>query len=230
VKIYQITKTDKSTREILTKYAVFVVTFTSGTDVRKVLKISKLCHCIIRWEKLKNSRPVRHCYNCQVFGHSSNFCGKPPKCVKCDQHHATKDCTKPTGSPPKCTNCGGPHPANYSGCPQYLQQIQYNRQPQRPTQREKPIPMPFNYQQTQSPALKIHASPGSQESTWVQVTSRSTQPTTAQPASTVADTIKSLLALFDYQKLCVQLRSLVIQLQESKDPILFMLRANLHQI
>jgi hypothetical protein len=51
VKILQITKTDTSTRKILTRYPVFVVTFTSGTDVRKVLQISKLCHCIIRWEK-----------------------------------------------------------------------------------------------------------------------------------------------------------------------------------
>ena len=52
-----------------------------------------------------------------------------------------------------------------------------------------------------------------------QVTSRSTQPTTVQPLNSVADTIKSLLALFDYQKLYVQLRSLIIQLQDAKDPI-----------
>jgi len=159
IKVYQITKTDKSTREVLTIYQVFVVTFTPGTDVRKVLQISKLCHCIIRWDKFKNLRPVRQCYNCQAFGHSSNFCGKPSKCVKCDQQHATKDCTKPTGSPPKCTNCGGPHPAYFSGCPQYLQQIQYlqqnTRRPQRPMQSAKPTPTPFKYQQTQFPALDI---------------------------------------------------------------------------
>jgi hypothetical protein len=83
----------------------------------------------------------------------------------------------------------------------------------------KPAPTPFNYQQTQFPALNIPAPPLSQQSTWAQVTSQSAQPTTAQPLSSVADTIKSLLALFDYQKLCVQLRSLVIQLQESMGPI-----------
>jgi hypothetical protein len=81
VKIYQITKTDKSTQEVLTRYPVFVVTFSPGTDVRKVLQISKLCHCIIRWEKYKNLRPVQQCYNCQAFGHSSNFCSKSFKCV-----------------------------------------------------------------------------------------------------------------------------------------------------
>jgi hypothetical protein len=48
VKIHQITETDKSTQEVLTRYPVFVVTFTTGTDVRKVLQITRLCHCIIR--------------------------------------------------------------------------------------------------------------------------------------------------------------------------------------
>jgi hypothetical protein len=86
-------------------------------------------------------------------------------------------------------------------------------------QNAKPAPTSFNYPQTQFPALKTSAPPLSQQSTWVQVTSRSAKPTTAQPLSSVADTIKALLALFDYQKLCVQLRSLLIQLQESTDPI-----------
>jgi hypothetical protein len=96
VKIYQITKTDKTTREVLTRYPVFVVTFSPGTDVRKVLQISKLCHCIIRWEKYKNSRPVQQCYNCQAFRHSSNFCGKSSKCVRCDQPHQLKTARKIT--------------------------------------------------------------------------------------------------------------------------------------
>jgi PAX-interacting protein 1 len=58
---------------------------------------------------------VRQCFNCESFGHSSNFCGKPPKCVKCNQPHATKDCMKFNSTPPKCVNCGGEHPANFSG-------------------------------------------------------------------------------------------------------------------
>jgi hypothetical protein len=173
--------------------------------------------------EIKNSRPVRQCFNCQAFGHSSNFCSKPFKCVKRDQLHATKDCKKPTGFPPKCTNCGGPHPANFSGCPQYIQQIQYQQQntrrPQRPTLNAKPTSTPFKYQQIQFPALKTPTTPLSQQSTWAQVTSRNAQPTTAQPLSSVADNIKPLLALFDYQKLYVQLRSLIIQLQDAKDPI-----------
>ena len=94
----------------------------------KVFQHRKLCHCIMRWEKSQNSRPIRQCFNCQFFGHSSKFCGRPPKCVKCDQQHATKDRRKPAGSPPKCVNCGDEHPANYTRCPQYLRQLHHTPQ------------------------------------------------------------------------------------------------------
>ena len=56
-KIYQITKTDKTTREVLTKYPVFVTTFSPGTDTQKVLQITRLCHCIIQWENTKTQDP-----------------------------------------------------------------------------------------------------------------------------------------------------------------------------
>ena len=127
VRISQLTKADRVTHTVITKYPTFVITFPTDTDIRKVLHIHKLCQCIVKWEKFKNSRPVRQCFNCQSFGHSSNFCGKPSKCVKCDQSHASKDCTKPASTPPKCTNCGGDHPANFSGCPRYQQQLQYTQ-------------------------------------------------------------------------------------------------------
>jgi hypothetical protein len=129
VQVTQITKKDKSTQTVITKYPIFVITFQPGTDMHKVLQLHKLCHCIIRWEKYKNSRPVRPCFNCQSLGHSSKFCRQPSKCAKCDQQHASKDCTKPTTSPPKCVNCGGDHPANFTGCPQYLLQLNHTQPP-----------------------------------------------------------------------------------------------------
>ena len=100
-RITQLTKTDKTTHSIITKYPIFVLTFPPGSDLRKILQLHKLCHCIVKWEKFRNSRQINQCFNCQAFGHSSNFCGKPPRCVKCDQPHATKDCPKPVSSPPK---------------------------------------------------------------------------------------------------------------------------------
>lgn len=48
VKISQITKTDKTTQTLITKYPVFVVTFQRSTNVREAKQIKKLCPCIIR--------------------------------------------------------------------------------------------------------------------------------------------------------------------------------------
>jgi len=122
VKISQIMKTDKTTQTLITKYPVLVVTFQPSNDVREALQIKKVCHCIIQWEKYKNTKPVGQCFNYQSFGHSSNFCGKPPKCVKRDQPHAMWECKKPIRMPPKCINCGGTHLANFTDCPSYQQQ------------------------------------------------------------------------------------------------------------
>jgi len=47
VKISQITKTNKTTQTIITKYPVFFVTFQPGIDVREILQIKKLCHSIL---------------------------------------------------------------------------------------------------------------------------------------------------------------------------------------
>jgi hypothetical protein len=80
----------------------------------------------------------------------------------------------------------------------------------------KPAPTPFSYHQTQYPVLKTSTPPLSQQSTWAQVTSRSAQPATTQPPSSVADTI---FLLYSTIKNYVQLRSLLIQLQEANDPI-----------
>jgi hypothetical protein len=40
-----------------------------------------------------------------------------------------------------------------------------------------------------------------------------------QPLSSTIDSIKSILTMFDFRKLCIQLRSLALQLQETTDPI-----------
>jgi hypothetical protein len=201
VRISQITKMDKSTRTVLTRYPIFVITFQPGTGMRKVLQLRKLCHCIIRWEKLKSSRPVRQCFNCQSFGHSSNFCGRPPKCVKCDQQHASKDCTKSANSPPKCVNCGGEHPANFTGCPQYLQQLSHTQRINHPQQRQarstKTTTPPFQYQQSQFPALKTPQPSSLHQQTWAQAATRTSTNTTHQPISSVFESIRSIMAMFD---------------------------------
>ncbi|GFX50466.1 nucleic-acid-binding protein from transposon X-element [Trichonephila clavipes] len=57
------------------------------------------------------------CYRCQEFYHHSRLCNRSPKCLKCSGRHLTAECKKSAKSPAKCANWGGPHPANFSGCP-----------------------------------------------------------------------------------------------------------------
>ena len=220
VRITQITKMDKTTKTVISRYPIFVVTFQPGTDMRKELQLHKLCHCTVRWEKYKNSRPIRQCFNCQSFRHSSTFCGRPPKCVKCDQQHASKDCPKPASSPPKCVNCGGEHPANFTGCPQYLQlnYTQWNNdsQQRRSTKTSNP---PFQYQQSQFPVLKTHQQSSTHQQTWAQATSRSATNSTQQPISSVIESIRAIMAMFNFQQLSTQMRQLASKLQETDDPI-----------
>jgi len=97
--ITEVTKMDKFTQTVITRYPIFVITFQPGTNMRKLLQLHKLCQCIIRWEKFKNSRPVRQCFICQYFGHSSNFCGQPPKCVKYDNSMCRRTAQNPLAPP-----------------------------------------------------------------------------------------------------------------------------------
>jgi PAX-interacting protein 1 len=222
IRISQITKMDKVTREIITKYPVYVVTLPPGTDLRKVHQIQKLCHCIVSWEKFKNSRPIRQCYNCQSFGHSSKHCGKPAQCVKCSLPHATKECSKPTGSPPKCSNCGGDHPANFTGCPKYVQQLQFSQRPTNHRQRAAPTPQPSLSSAQHNPYTNTRPPPPHTPHpprTWANVVAQP-PPAQNQPSSgSIIESIKSILSMFDIQKLCNQVKALASQLQATHDPV-----------
>jgi hypothetical protein len=144
-----------------------------------------------------------------------------PKCVKCDQQRASKDCSKPTGSPPQCTNCGGEHPANFTGCPQYIQQLNYIQR-NNPQQRLSRITTqrnpPFRYQKHSSPNLSPQPTPTSQQS-WAKVTSLPTSEHTQQSTSSVIESIREIIALFNFQQISTQMRHLAIKLQETGDPI-----------
>ena len=58
--------------------------------------------------------PLR-CYQCQVFGHHGNKCGRQAICVNCSMpvHCPVGQCLRPA----KCVNCSGDHPANSEQCP-----------------------------------------------------------------------------------------------------------------
>ncbi|GBP96933.1 Nucleic-acid-binding protein from transposon X-element [Eumeta japonica] len=67
----------------------------------------------------KKSGPGQ-CFRCQLYGHAAQNCYAQPRCVKCREPHATKDCkrSKDSGDIPECVNCNSEgHPASYRGCP-----------------------------------------------------------------------------------------------------------------
>ena len=64
-----------------------------------------------------HGNPLR-CYNCQVFGHHKNKCGRHVVCCNCSKPEHCGPfgvCDKPA----KCVNCSGDHPANSKQCPQW---------------------------------------------------------------------------------------------------------------
>ncbi|KAH7983026.1 hypothetical protein HPB52_008822 [Rhipicephalus sanguineus] len=55
------------------------------------------------------------CYNCQRYGHTSEFCHHSMRCKNCAGPHSHKECRSPAHL--LCANCNGHHAATYSGCP-----------------------------------------------------------------------------------------------------------------
>lgn len=95
---------------------MFLVTFDSKEDVKKIYNIKHILHSIVKVEPVKLSNLIPQCKICQAFGHTKNYCGKEPRRVKCSGKHSTIDCKKLSDQKPKCCNCGQDHPANYRGC------------------------------------------------------------------------------------------------------------------
>jgi hypothetical protein len=198
--VRQLIRMDKPTEQILQKFPIFVVTFQASTDLREVYKTNKICHCIVSWEKYKPKRPIPQCFNCQQFGHSSAYCGRPPKCVKCGQLHPTSDCKKQPSDPPTCANRGGDHPANYSGGPEYQKRLTArNRKPHMQQRTQPPSPPP----QTKAafPATTRTREPPSQPRTWAQIAAQTSRLQHDQTLPTFIGSIKSILSAFNLQAL-----------------------------
>ena len=121
VEVKQMIKKSQENGGEETKIPVFIVTFPPNTQIKNVVQVRRLCYCVIRWEKFKNTRNVIQCYNCQAFGHISNNCHKKPKCMKCAGDHNSRDCLiKEKIKKPKCVNCDGDHVASDVSCSEYL--------------------------------------------------------------------------------------------------------------
>lgn len=114
----------------------FLVQLAPGADLVQFRRIKYLCDCVVRIEKFKpNHSQGTQCYRCQGFGHSSQNCNLPARCVKCTSQHTSSECPKKDRkTPAKCCNCDGEHPANYRNCSariKYLERLHAKIEAQR---------------------------------------------------------------------------------------------------
>jgi len=192
---------------------VFVVTFQPRTDVREVLQIKKLCHCITRWENYKNTKPARQYFNCIFFGHSFNYYCKPQNASSAINYMRSGNAKNPMRAS-KCVNCGGAHPANFPDCPSFQQLNSWHQQQPRLPKTTTPA---SHFKQAYFPALKPSTSPPWRHKIWAQAASQPTTPTDPQSLSKGLETVKSISTMFDIQKQRHNLCSLVLQLQKTSD-------------
>lgn len=133
---------------------LFMLSFTNNTMAKKVFDISYICNTKISIEALKKGRQIPQCKNCQGYNHTSKYCNRQSKCVKCGKNHPSRDCKKALNVNPKCTNCGGIHPANYRGCEVFLK-IQKKRDEQKNNNKPAPSNVPVNTSQQNLSNTKV---------------------------------------------------------------------------
>lgn len=113
----------------------FLVQLSPGTDIMKFRQIKYLCNCVIQIQKFRSGQNMgTQCFRCQSFGHTSNNCNMPSRCVKCTEQHSSTECPiKDRSQPVRCCNCLEDHAASYRMCPTrqlYLERLRSKREEQ----------------------------------------------------------------------------------------------------
>lgn len=114
-----------SVYQMHTKYRPLFMIVTSSAITLKYLQITVkyLMNVRVFIEERQNVKRIIQCHRCQEWGHATSNCFRAPRCLKCAEGHATKDCKKPKETDPKCCNCGGKHPANATICETYQRKL-----------------------------------------------------------------------------------------------------------
>lgn len=136
IKVVQL-KSLKDKKELLN---VYLVHFKSTCDLNEIVKtIRYLCDHKVKWEPYHKSRKnmVTQCNRCQRFGHASNNCNHPFRCIKCISDHEVGQCKITKEDKPACVNCSLEHPANYRNCKVYKEYIKDKKKQSRRPQPDK---------------------------------------------------------------------------------------------
>lgn len=122
---------------------LYLIVMSSAITLRYLQQNVRYLMCVrIFLEERENKKRIIQCHRCQVWGHATSNCYRPPKCVKCGEGHFTRECEKPRELPAKCANCGGAHPASAVSCPIYKFRIGELNSETKKTQSKKYEPAP----------------------------------------------------------------------------------------
>lgn len=103
---------------------LFFVDLEPQANNKDIYDLENLCYHKIKVEPPRKKKEVPQCKNCQIFGHTQNYCFKTPKCVKCGEGHTSLNCPKSKKSKAKCANCGEGHTSNWKGCSAYKKAVE----------------------------------------------------------------------------------------------------------
>lgn len=114
-----------SVYQMHTKFRPLYMIVTSSAITKKYLQntVKFIMSVRVFIEERQNVRRIIQCHRCQEWGHATSNCYRAPRCLKCAEGHATKECSKPKETEPKCCNCGGKHPANATSCKVYQRKL-----------------------------------------------------------------------------------------------------------
>lgn len=71
---------------------LFTIELESKENNKTIYDIDQLLNCKISFEASHHKRTIPQCSNCQMYGHTKNYCTRDSVCVKCAGKHKTLDC------------------------------------------------------------------------------------------------------------------------------------------
>lgn len=173
---------------------LYIITASNELNIKDILKVKKVCYCIITWERYRSKNSITQCFKCQAFDHIAINCFKAPKCVHCAETHLTADCDKNNDENLKCTNCGEKHQANYKNCSVYLKQTSLKLKKNNVLPQYKSNSTNYELRTEDFPKLNPTASASTDSATeMLKDTTWPTQKT--QPKETGNESISSILIL-----------------------------------
>lgn len=114
---YQVTKVARLVSRRPDKKQLPMLVVELPRSEKRIYSETDLFNLKIKVEPLQKPTAPGQCFRCQQYGHAQSRCTAAPVCVRCGGPHRPGECTRSLKEPASCGLCGGPHPANYAGCP-----------------------------------------------------------------------------------------------------------------